>query len=126
MEREIVVDEQVVDHPLLAVARRGRERRGVDESRRVRRRLLLEEALAAPPVGVALHGERALAEVWDEHVGDVAVVREQLALRDPLLGPERLVEVRELERATSAPDLRLHGRSFHRHIVADPEVHGRP
>jgi hypothetical protein len=55
----------------------------------------LEEALALPAVRMALHRERPLAQVGYEHAGDVPVVREQVALRDPLLGPERLVEVRE-------------------------------
>ena len=72
----------------------------------VLRRVLLEEELAVPAVGIALHRERPVLQVRHEHGRDVAVVREQVALRDPLLGPERLVEVRQLEHARAAPDLR--------------------
>ena len=50
-----------------------------------------------PAVGVALHRERPVAQVRHEHRRDVAVVGEQVALRDPLVRPERLVEVRELQ-----------------------------
>ena len=39
-----------------------------------------------------------------EHGRDVAVVAEQVALRDPLVGPERLVEVREPQLALPVPD----------------------
>ena len=82
---------------LLAVARRGRERRALDPVGHVRRRVLLEEALALPAVGIALHRERPPAQVRDENLRDVAVVRDQVAFRDPLLGPERLVEVGEAQ-----------------------------
>ncbi len=112
-EREVVVDERVVDDPLLAVAGRGREGGALDPVRHVRRRVLLEEELALPAVGVALHRERPVAQVRDEHRRDVAVVREQVALRDPLVRPERLVEVRQLQDARPAADL---GR--HRHLLA--------
>ena len=44
-------------------------------------------------------------QVRDEHRRDVAVVREQVALRDPLLRPERLVQVRQLEDALAPADL---------------------
>ena len=71
----------------------------------VLRRVLLEEELALPAVGVALHRERPVAQVRDEHRRDVAVVGEQVALRDPLLRPERLVQVRELEHPAALPDL---------------------
>ena len=74
-------------------------RRALDPVRHVRRRVLLEEELALPAVGVALHRERPVAQVRHEHGRDVAVVREQVALRDPLVRPERLVEVRELQHA---------------------------
>ncbi len=124
-EGELVVDEGVVDDPLLALTGRRRERCRLDPVRDVGRRLLLEEALALPAVRVALHRERPLAQVRDENLGDVAVVGEELALRDPLLGPERLVEVRELEGALPALDLGFHRRALHGHIVANPEVDGR-
>ena len=115
----------------LALARRRRERRRPQPRRPVLRRVLLEEALALPPVGVALHRERPAAEVRDERRRDVAVVGEQVALRDPLVGPEQLVEVRQLERAAAragsppasgeplAPDL---GRRL---VVPQAEVDGR-
>ena len=46
--------------------------------------------------------------VRDEHGRDRAVVREQVALRDPLDREERLVEVRELEHALPAAQLGRH------------------
>ena len=58
-----------------------------------------KNALPAIAVGVAAHRERPVAEVRHEHGRDRAVVREQVALRDPFLGPEDLVEVRELDLA---------------------------
>ncbi len=82
---------------LLALACRRGERSALDPLRHVRRRVLLEEALALPAVRIALHRERPTAQVRDEDLGDVPVVRDQVALRDPLVGPERLVEVREPE-----------------------------
>ena len=60
-------------------------------------RVLLEEVLALPAVGVALHRERPVAQVRHEDGRDVAVEREQVALGDPLVRPERLVEVRQLQ-----------------------------
>ena len=66
-QRELVVDERVVDGLLLALARRGRQRRCADPVRHVRRRVLLEEVLALPAVGVALHRERPVAQVRHEH-----------------------------------------------------------
>ena len=53
-------------------------------------------------VGVALHRERPVVQVRHEHGRDRAVVGEQVALRDPLVRPEELVEVRELEHALAA------------------------
>ena len=130
-EREVVVDERVVDDPLLAVAGRGRERRAPDPVRHVRRRVLLEEELALPAVGVALHRERPVVQVWHEDGSDVAVVREQVALRDALVRPEGLVEVRQLEDARSAADLGRHRHVLGDHLVsqlilAQAEVNGRP
>ena len=130
-EREVVVDERVVDDPLLAVAGRGRERRALDPVRHVRRRVLLEEELALPAVGVALHRERPVAQVWHEDGRDVAVEREQVALRDPLVRPEGLVEVRQLEDARTAADLGRHRHVLCDHLVsqlilAQAEVNGRP
>ena len=67
-------------------------------------RVLLEEALASS-VG---YRERPAFQVRDEHGRDRAVVREQVALRDPLDREERLVEVRELEHALPAAQLGRH------------------
>ena len=55
-----------------------------------------KNAFAVGAVGVAAHRERPVLEMRHEHRRDVAVVAEQIALRDPLVRPERLVEVREL------------------------------
>ena len=106
-QRELVVHEREVDHPALRrlVARRGLERPRRDPVGHVLRRVLLEEELALPPVRIALHRERPVAQVRQDRRRDVAVVGEQVALRDPLLRPERLVEVRELEHTLALPDL---------------------
>jgi hypothetical protein len=45
--------------------------------------------------------------VRDEHRGDGLVIGEQVALGDPEVGPERLVEVGELQDALADPDLLL-------------------
>ena len=78
-------------------ASRPRTRNRRDPLRHVRRRVLLEERLAERAVGIAAHRERPPAQVRHEHVCDLAVVVDQVALRDPLVGPEDLVEVRELD-----------------------------
>ena len=70
-------------------------------------------------------------QVRQDRRRDVAVVREQVALRDPLVRPERLVEVRELQDPLALPDLRLDRRSFALHLIrllvlAQPLVHRRP
>ena len=92
-------------------------------------RVLQEEVLALPPVGIALHRERAVLEVRHEHGRDGAVVRDEIALRDPLLGPEDLVEVRKLEHPLALTDLVLErllapdlGRAL---VLAEPLVRGR-
>ena len=87
------------------VAGRDLDARGRDPVGHVLRRVLLEERLAGRAVGVAAHRERPVLQVRHEHRRDRAVVREQVALRDPLVRPEDLVEVRELERALPLPDL---------------------
>ena len=53
-------------------------------------RALHEEELAVRAVRIALHHHRAVAEVRQQHGRHVRVVLEQVALRDPELGPERL------------------------------------
>ena len=114
-ERELVVHERVVDDLLLALARRCRERalRSI-HSGMCDGALLLEEVLALPAVGVALHRERPSAQVRDEDLRDVAVVRDEIALRDPLVRPERLVEVRE----TKLPLPALHDGRKRRALTA--------
>ncbi len=87
------------------VPRRDDDRRRRDPVGHPLRRVLLEEELALPPVGVALHRERPVLEVRDEHRRDRVVVREQVALRDPLVRPEELVQVRRLEDALALADL---------------------
>ncbi len=89
---------------------RGVARRDLEPARRdpvghVLRSVLLEEELPERAVGIALHRERPLAQVRHDDGGDVAVVREQVALRDPLLRPERLVQVGQLQHARAAPQL---------------------
>ncbi len=96
-----MIDERVVDDLLLALPGRGRERSALDPRRHVRRGLLLEEVLPLPAVGIALHRERPIAKMRDEHFGDVLVVRDEIALGDPLLRPEGLVQVREPELAAA-------------------------
>ena len=77
------------------LARADGDRDALDPVGHVLGRVLLEEELALPAVGVALHRERAVLQVRDEHRSDGSVVAEQVALRDSLLRPERLVEVRQ-------------------------------
>ena len=104
-QRQLVVDDGVVDHPGLSLPRGRGKRGGLEPVGRVLRRVLLEEALPLPPVRVALHRERPRPEVRHDGWRDRAVVREQIALRDSLLGPEGLVEVREPQRPPTTPDL---------------------
>ena len=106
------------------------KRHALDPGRHVRRRLLLEEVLALPAVRVALHRERPAAQVRDEHLGDVAVVGDEVALRDPLVGPERLVEVAQPKLAPALPEHRRQRRSLPAHlggllVLAQPEVDRR-
>src|SRR5213082_2303150 len=67
----------------------------------VRRRVLLEETSRLDPIRPAHHRERPVLEMRDENGRDRAVVLEQIALRDLVLGEEDLVEVRELQLATA-------------------------
>ena len=64
-------------------------------------RVLLEEVAARDPVGIALHRERPVLQVRQQDGRNRAVVGEQVALRDPVVREEDLVEVGELERAAS-------------------------
>ena len=98
-ERVLVVHDRRLDPPLRPRRLAGRHLHAEprDPVRHVRRRVLLEERLAERAVGIAAHRERPVAQVRHEHVRDLAVVVDQVALRDPLVGPEDLVEVRELD-----------------------------
>ena len=71
------------------------DRAGPDPGRPRRRRALHEEELAGGAVRIALHHHRAIAEVRQQHGGDVGVVLEQVALGEPELRPEELAEVGE-------------------------------
>jgi hypothetical protein len=68
-------------------------------------RVLLEEVPALDPVGVALHRERPVLHVRQEHRRHGAVVRKEVALRDPVVREEDLVEVRQLQEALAGADL---------------------
>ena len=94
-QRRQVLDDREVDHAARAV----RDRAGLDPRRPRRRRALHEERLAVGAVGIALHHHRAVGEVRQQHRRDVGVVLEQVALGDAERGPERLVEVGELDLA---------------------------
>ena len=102
-----VVDHQVLDLLPLALGAAGHRRRPHPRGR-VRGPLLLEEVLARDAVGVAHERDRAVAQVRQEHVRDLPVVRDQAALGDLLVGEEDLVQIRELELAG-----RLHGLLLH-------------
>jgi hypothetical protein len=129
-EREVVVHDRVVDDLLLALTGRRRLCRACDPVRHVRRRLLLEKALPLPAVGIALHREWSILEVRNERLGDVSVVGNQVALRDALGGPERLVEIREPERPAPSLQLVRERRALAAHVrcllvVPQAEIGGR-
>src|SRR4029078_841615 len=65
--------------------------------------VLLEEVLAGDAVGIADDGQRPVAEVGQQRRGDPGVVVSHLALGDPGLRVEDLVEVRD--RQPAAVDL---------------------
>ena len=93
------VDEREVDEPRLALAaaRPRAELARLDPRRDPLRRLLLEERAARQPFAPALHRERAVSQVRDDHVGDAAVVVEEVALRDPVVGEEHAIRARQLD-----------------------------
>src|ERR671934_885125 len=62
---------------------------------RVPRHALLVEESGVDAVRVALHVEGTTAEVRQRAVGDVDVVAHEVALRQPALGEEDLVRIRE-------------------------------
>ena len=77
------------------VSRRVRDATGLDPRRVRLGDALHEEAFPRRAVGVALHDHGAIAEVRQERRRDVGVVLEEIALRDPRVAPEQLVEVRQ-------------------------------
>ena len=98
-QRGDVVDHQEVDLAALALAaRHGASGHPV---RCVRRRVLLVELVAGDAVRHPLHRERPVGEVGEDQVGDVVVVREEVALRVALVRPEDLVEVRQPDAAVA-------------------------
>ena len=60
-------------------------------------RLLLKEHLAVDPVRIPLHRERPVFQVRDNRVRNRAVVLEEVALRDPVLGVEDAVGAAQLD-----------------------------
>ena len=68
---------------------------GLDPLGARRRRALHEEEVAGGAVRIALHDHGAIAQVRQQPLGDVDVVLDQIALGD--VGPERLVEIGELD-----------------------------
>ena len=65
--------------------------------------VLLEEGLALDAVGVARQHERPVLQVRQHERRDARVVLEEVPLRVPLVRPEHLVQVRELERPVRRP-----------------------
>ena len=65
----------------------------------------------------------------DDRRRDRPVVGEELALRDPLVGPEHLVQVRQAEHALALPDLvldrELTAHVIRRFVLAQPQVNRR-
>ena len=109
-QRRQVLDHREIDHAARAV----RDRAGLDPLGPRRRRALHEERLAGGAVGIALHHHRPIDQVRQQHRRDVGVVLQQVALGEAELGPERLVEVGQLDFAVAEDDGRiLAGRDLH-------------
>src|SRR5206468_6177106 len=68
-----------------------------DPVRHALRRLLLEERAAGQPFAPALHRERPVLQVRDDRVGDLVVIVEEVALRDPVVRKENAVGGAELD-----------------------------
>src|SRR4051794_6248624 len=92
-ERVARVDEREVDEPRLSFAapRPCAELTRRDPVRHPLGRLLLEERAAREPFAPALHRERPVLQVRQEHVGDLVVIAEQVALRDAVVGEQHAV-----------------------------------
>ncbi len=90
-ERRGVVDDR--EHGRMAA--RERHRHLVHVVRVLRRHALLVEELAVDAVREPLHVERPPAQVGQRALGDVEVVGDQVALRQPRLREEHLVRVRD-------------------------------
>jgi hypothetical protein len=89
--REIVHD-QVVDPRRVAAAG---HLRGLDPRRPVFRRALLVEELRVHAVGVALHRQRPVFQVRQQHRRDLREIIDHLALGEAGVGIEDLVEIRQ-------------------------------
>jgi hypothetical protein len=63
---------------------------------RVRNTLLVEEE-PVDAVGVAQHLHGPATDMWEEALGHVEVVADEVALRQAVLGEEDFLEVRELD-----------------------------
>ena len=90
-ERRRVVD----DREHRRVPARELDEHLVDEVGMLRRHALLVEELALDAVREPLHVERPPAEVGERELRDADVVRDEVALRQPARGEERLVGVRD-------------------------------
>jgi hypothetical protein len=62
-----------------------------------RRRALHEEEVAGRPMRIPLHHHGAVAQVRQQHRGDVSVVLKQIAFGQPELAPEYLAEIGETD-----------------------------
>ncbi len=113
-QRQLVVDEREVDEPGLAVAGNRPEPARLDPRRHSLRRLFLEERRAGDSFAPALHRERPVPEVRDEHRRDLCVVVEEVALRNALVGPEHTIRAGETDDALPASDLPRHGLTARR------------
>jgi len=93
-ERLWRVHQREVHEPRAAPARMGLETLGRDPRRHSLWGLLLEETVAGDALAVALHRERAVAQVRDQRRGYAFVVREQIAFRDAVVREEDTVGTR--------------------------------
>jgi hypothetical protein len=85
----------------------------LDPRRSVVRDVLPEERPALPTVRIALHRERAIADVRKDRGCDIAVVAEQVTFRDPLVRPVRLAEIGKTNDAFAQSDLARNGVLVH-------------
>ena len=105
-ERRQVLAEAERDVALVAARE---DVRGLHPRRGVRRAALLVEELVLHAVGIALQGERTVAQVRQQDRGDPRVVVDHLALREPRARVEDLVQIGERERLVADRDLEALG-----------------